>query len=167
MFKVNDTVIYDSHGVCTVRAVEPHNFIGENLEYYVLQQIAPPGNKFYVPTSNEKLVEKMRTLYSSCEINEFIMNMPDEDCVWIDDDVQRKNEYHRIISAGDRHELVRLIKTLYLHRERLSQEGKRLHAADEKFLSDAENMLYGEFAYSLDIPKDQVVEYIKEHLSAV
>ncbi len=167
MFKVNDTVVYDFHGVCTVRAVENHNFIGENLEYYVLQQITIPGNKFYVPTSNEKLVRKMRKLYSHFEIIKLIMDMSDEELIWIDDDVQRKKEYRRIISTGDRHELVRLIKTLYLHRERLSQEGKQLHIADAKFLSDAENMLYGEFAYSLDIPQDKVVEYIKEHLSAV
>ena len=142
MFKINDTIIYDSHGVCTVKAVENHNFTGENMEYYVLQQIKAAGNKFYVPTSNENLVEKMRRVYSRSEIDELILNMPDEACVWIDDDIQRKNEFRRIISGGDRHELVRLIKSLYLQREKLSQEGKRLHTSDEKFLYDAENDSY-------------------------
>lgn len=165
MFKINDTIIYDSHGVCTVKAVETHNFTGENMEYYVLQQIKAPANKFYVPTSNENLVEKMRRVYSPLEIDELILNMPDEECVWIDDDIQRKNEFRRIISGGDRHELVRLIKSLYLRREKLSKESKRLHIADEKFLSDAENMLHSEFAYSLDIPKEQVLDYIRQHLS--
>ena len=43
----------------------------------------------------------------------------------------------------------------------LMQIGKKLRSTDENYLSLAENMLFEEFAYALDIDKSEVVEYIE------
>ena len=72
-------------------------------------------------------------------------------------------KFREIISGGDREELIRLIKTLFSRRQELAQRNKRLRAADEKFLNDAENMLHDEFAYALGIKKDEVISYIRSH----
>lgn len=164
MYNVNDAVVYGSNGVCLITAIEERDFSGENVEYYILQPVGNQKNTFYVPTKNSILKNKMRSVFSRNEIDKLIGNMDRECCIWIDNDVKRKEEYRKIIEKGDRRELVRLIKTLYEKSVELSNQHKKLHSADERFLKDAENILYDEFAYSLDIPREKVVDYIKQHI---
>ncbi|MBP5362498.1 MAG: hypothetical protein J6Y71_05680, partial [Ruminococcus sp.] len=53
---------------------------------------------------------------------------------WIDNDIKRKEEYSCIIKGADKHEIIRLIKTLYLRRNELSESGKKLRSTDENYL---------------------------------
>ena len=80
-------------------------------------------------------------------------------------DMQRKAEYSRIIKDADKHEMISLIKTLYLRRKELAESGKKLRSTDENYLNLAENMLFEEFAYALDIDRSEVVEYIEKHIA--
>ena len=164
MYNVNDAVVYSSYGVCVISAIEERDFSGESVEYYVLRPVSDNKNTFYVPTSNEDLKNRMHSVCSRSEVEELISVMPDEDFIWIDNDFQRKEEYRRIIESGNRHQLIKLIKTLYIRKQKLLEQHKKLHSADERFLNDAENMLYDEFAYALGIERDAVLPYIKEHI---
>ena len=164
MYNVNDAVVYASYGVCVISAIEERDFSGENIEYYILRPVGDKKNTFYVPTSNSALKDKMRSIYSRKEVNNLISMMSDEQYIWIDNDFQRKEEYKKIIDRGDRLELVRLIKTLYEKNAELNKQHKKLRSTDEKFLREAENMLYDEFSYSLSIPREEVVDYIKRHI---
>ncbi len=160
MFNLNDAVVYASYGVCIITAIEKRDFSGENIEYYILHPVNDQKNTFYVPTSNSSLTQKMRSVFSRKEAEELIKLMPDEKFVWIDNEIQRKEAYRKIIENGSRRELVKLIKSLYIHKKILAENHKHLHSADEHFLQEAENMLYEELAYALDIPKNNVVSYI-------
>ena len=60
--------------------------------------------------------------------------------------------------------MIRLIKTVYLQRQRRVAEGKRLHLADERALQEAERILYEEIAFVMEIPPDEVVAYIEKTL---
>ncbi|MDE5771304.1 MAG: transcriptional regulator [Ruminococcus sp.] len=164
MYNVNDAVVYASYGVCVISAIEERDFSGENIKYYILRPVGDKKNTFYVPVSNSVLTGKMKSIYSRQEINRLISTMDNECCIWIDNDVKRKEEYRKIIDNGDRKELVRLIKTLYEKNIELNGQHKKLRSADEKFLRDAENILYEEFAYSLNIAREKVVDYIKQHI---
>ena len=84
--------------------------------------------------------------------------------IWIDDDTQRYETYHAILQSGDRTQLVQLIKTLYLHQQERREQKKKLHSADEKFMKEAEHLLYEEFAYVLNIKREQVVPFITEQI---
>ena len=90
--------------------------------------------------------------------------MPQEDMFWIEDESRRKEEYRRIIDSGDRRKIIGLIKTLYIHGEELAAQHKKLRSSDERFLHEAENMLYDEFAYALRLNKDEVLPYIRQHI---
>jgi transcriptional regulator, carD family protein len=160
MFNLNDAVVYSSYGVCIVSAIEKRDFSGESIEYYILRPVSDSKNTFYVPTSNSVLTNKMRSVFSRKEAEELIRTMPGEKFVWIDNELQRKDACKKIIENGNRRELVRLIKSLYTHKKILEENHKRLHSSDEHFLHDAENMLYDELAYALEIPKSEVVDYI-------
>lgn len=110
--------------------------------------------------NNENLVSKMRQILSGEEIKKLIREMPGEIFFWIEEEAARKERYQQILSDGDRTELVRMIKALYFHQQEQQKNGRRLHITDERFMKEAEKMLYEEFAYVLNIRKDQVLPFI-------
>ncbi|SEK19665.1 transcriptional regulator, CarD family [Ruminococcus sp. YRD2003] len=165
MYSIGDMVMYGTFGICKVTAIEKRDFTGEQQEYYILKHINSDKNIFYVPTNNEAALNKMHSICSKAEVDELISHMNSEELIWIDNDIKRKEEYSRIIKEADKHEIIRLIKTLYLRRKELAKSGKKLRSADENYLSLAENMLFEEFAFSLNIDRSEVVEYIEKHIA--
>ena len=165
MYSTGDIVMYGSFGICKVTAIEKRDLTGEEQEYYILKHINSEKNIFYVPINNVTALSKMHPICSKAEVDELISHMDSEELIWIDNDIKRKEEYSRIIKDADIHEIIRLIKTLYLRRKELAVSGKKLRSADENYLSLAENMLFEEFAYALDIDKSEVVEYIEKHIA--
>ena len=165
MYNVGDIVMYGTFGICKVTAIEKRDFTGEEQEYYILKHTSSEKNTFYVPLSNESALSNMHYVCSKAEVDELISHMNSEGLIWIDNDIKRKEEYSRIIKDADKHEIIRLIKTLYLRRKELAESGKKLRSTDENYLSLAENMLFEEFAYALDIDKSEVVEYIEKHIA--
>ena len=165
MYSIGDMVMYGSFGICKVTAIEKRDLTGEEQEYYILKHINFEKNIFYVPTNNDTALSKMHPICSKAEVDELISHMNSEGLIWIDNDIKRKEEYSRIIKDANKHEIIRLIKTLYLRRKELAESGKKLRSTDENYLSLAENMLFEEFAYALDIDKSEVVEYIEKHIA--
>ena len=165
MYSIGDMVMYGSFGICKVTAIEKRDLTGEEQEYYILKHINSEKNIFYVPTNNDKALSKMHRICSKAEVDELISHMNSEGLIWIDNDSKRKEEYSRIIKDADKQEIIRLIKTLYLRRKELAESGKKLRSTDENYLSLAENMLFEEFAYALDIDRSEVVEYIEKHIA--
>ena len=163
-YQVGDRVVYGIHGVCLVADVEEQRTAGEVTQYYVLQPVYDDKGKVFVPVGNERLERKMRRILSKEEIYELIQEMPSKDPIWIADDAVRKEQYRQILLAGDRRELVRLIKTLYLRQQEQSAKGKKLYKNDEKVMKEAEKMLYEEFAHVLDISPSQVLPFIMQQI---
>ena len=164
MYQVGDTVLYGAEGVCVVEDITTKDFGGEAREYYVLKPVHQDGATFYLPTCSPAAREKLRKVLSAGQIYELIRTMPDETPVWIDDENERKLKCKEIIQSGDRLKLIRLIKALYLHREELKGEGKKFHISDERFMKDAEKLLYDEFAHVLSISPEQVLPFIIEQV---
>ncbi len=164
MYNVGDVVMYGTFGICKIDSIEKRDLTGKEHEYYILRHTASDKDTFYVPTENEAAVSRMRPVCSKAEVDALISHMNSEDLIWIDNEAKRKEEYSRIIKDGDKKELIRLVKTLYLRRKEVVRNGKKLHASDENYLSLAENMLFEEFAYALGIERDEVVGYIEKHI---
>lgn len=116
-YSIGDTVTYGIHGVCRITKIENKEFMGVSNNYYVLEPIYDPRSTVFVPTENDVLMAKMKRIMSASEIYELINQMPNEADIWIDNDTDRKRRYSEIIKSGDRYALVRLIKTLYIHKE--------------------------------------------------
>ena len=165
MYNVGDIVMYGTFGICKVTAIEKRDFTGEEQEYYILKHTSSEKNTFYVPLSNESALSNMHYVCSKAEVDELITHMNSEGLIWIDNDIKRKEEYSRIIKDADKHEIIMLIKTLYLRRKELTKIGKKLRSTDENYLNLAENMLFEEFAFALDIDRSEVVEYIENHIA--
>lgn len=164
MYKVGDTIVYSDSGVCEIVGMTTRQIMDKVLEYYVLNPIYSKNSKIFVPVGNEELVDKMKDVLTKSEICSLIQEMPNSEFAWIDNNNQRKEKFKEIIKSGNRFDLVSLIRTLYLRKKGLVEEGKKLPATDEQLYKDAEKMLFEEFAYVLDIKEDEVSTFIKNEM---
>ena len=156
--------MYGTHGICKITEITEKDFMGTKKKYYVLKPINDAGATLFAPVNNEKVESKMRRILTKEEILELIETMPDEEANWIHNENERKEKYKRIITSGDRVELIKMIKALYNHKKKREEEGKHLYLSDERFFKEAERILYDEFQYVLKLQKTEVLPFIFQKL---
>lgn len=166
MFHIDDTILYGTLGICKIAEIAQKDFGGEKMDYYVLKPVYGGTSTVYVPMHNEALKEKMREVLTLEEIQAIIKEIPNEKPVWIESENERREKYREIIASGDRMELAKIIKALYLHQQKQQEKGRKLHVADERFFKDAEKMLYDEFALVLQIEPNQVLPFLLKQMKA-
>lgn len=160
MFKVKDVVVYGAQGVCEIVCIEEKRINGVSKSYFVLKPKDDRGAVFYVPTWNEKAWGKMRKVMAQKDVDALIDSMPSKTPTWIANEGERKEVYKRILASGDQAAIISMIQALYLHQKEREAEGKRLHISDEHFMKDAEQLLYNEWQYVLNLDKDGLMAYI-------
>jgi CarD family transcriptional regulator len=127
--------------------------------------VGDKGSTIFAPTDNEVVLKKMRRLLTKDEIHKLIDSMRSENAVWVENENERKELYRNILAKGDHLELIKMIKAIYAHKAEREAEGKRLHMSDERFFKDAEQILYNEFQYVLDLnDKNGLMAYIFERI---
>lgn len=164
MFQINDTVMYGHSGVCRIVDIRRENFSGKDVLYYVLKPVGNEASTIYCPVDSDKI--HIRRLLSIEEIHALVRALPESGIDWIDNDQQRREQYTQILRDGDCLQLMRLIRTLFLHRQQLLKAGRKFHQADEKLLKEAEKVLHGEFAHVLQIAPEEVAAFIMGELGA-
>ena len=102
----------------------------------------------------------MKQVLSKEEIISVIRQIAVTNVKWIDDENARKEKCRETLASGDRFEMIKMIKALYLHGQSLIDNRKKPRITDERFLKEAERILYEEFAFVLDIAFDDVVGFI-------
>lgn len=158
MFAKNDYIIYGTTGVCKITGIEKKKFNNMEREYYILKPAYYPNSTIYAPVDNNMI--NIRKIMTVKEVYDLIKTMPDNKPIWIDDINLRKEKYNEILKKGDKVELVKLIRTLYLEKEKKKNEGKKLYVGDEKIMSEAQRLLHEEFALVLNIKVDEVLPFI-------
>lgn len=160
MYQVDELIVYGNHGVCrvedvgtlTISAVDP------NRTYYTLRPAYQSAAVVYAPVENNRTV--MRAILTKEQADALIDAIPDLDAVWISNEREREAQYKAALRTCDCRELVRIIKTLYQRKTARIQSGKKVTIVDERYFRQAEEQLYGELAIALDMPKDEVGDYI-------
>jgi CarD family transcriptional regulator len=160
MFKVNDVVVYGTQGVCEIVGIDEKRIDGASKNYFVLKPKDAREAIFYVPTWNEKAWGKMRRVLTQQEVDALIDSMPDSTPIWIANENERKEAYKKILASGDQAAILSMVQALYAHKTAREAEGKRLHMSDEYFMKDAEQLLYNEWQYVLNVDKDGLMAYI-------
>ena len=159
MLDIGQTVLYGANGVCRIEDITVKSVGKQKMEYYVLKPVDSESSTLFVPTANEALVKKIRSVLSESEIRGILADRQAcED--WNDNKIVRSEHFKDIIARGDSSELVRMIRLLHLHAQQQLARGKRLHISDERFLKEAEKMVCGEFALVLNVSRDDVIELI-------
>ncbi len=165
MFQVGDLVMYGGTGVCRVKDMTETDFDGRITEtlYYILEPIYQSG-LIYVPADNQKVF--MRPVISREEAIRLIDSMPETDSkVFRSSSTQQLSKhYQEVIQSHDTTELIRMTKSIHKKKRNALKQNRRLGQIDKKYMKLAEDLLFGELACALDIPRDQVESYIEDRL---
>lgn len=166
MFETGDYVIYGSTGICKVMGVTTMNMDGipKDRLYYVLRPNGKQDGTIYTPVDNKKLV--IRKVMSKEEAEQLINDIPNIEALEIENDKLREEKYKECLKSCDNREIIRIIKTIYLRRMNRLRHGKKGTSTDERYLKAAEDGLYSELSMQLGIPKENMVDYIKERVGA-
>lgn len=162
MYEIGEVVVFGAEGLCRIEEITEKKFGKDKIKYYVLRQLDRENSVNYVPVNNEKSVSKMREVLTEGEIREIISENLPETSNWIENNRERQIAFKEIILYGDSRDLIRLVRDLHIRRKEQAARGKKLHAADERVFKDAENIVFEEIAYALNIPREQVMDFISE-----
>ena len=94
------------------------------------------------------------------EAKKLIGHIPDIPLLTFTDDKLSEQAYKECMKSNDCEELVKIIKTIYLRKQKRIQAGRKVTAVDAKYIHLAEESLYGELAVSLDMSRDEVEAYV-------
>lgn len=160
MFKKGEYVVSGNKGVCVVEDITKLDISGvdKEREYYILKPIYMSGSTVYVPVDTAD--SSLRRILSREEADRLIQGIPDIPLITIANDKLLEQEYRGCIRTNDCAELIRIIKTIYLRRQKRLEAGRKVTAVDAKYFRMAEDNLYGELAISLQIPRTEVESYI-------
>ncbi len=161
MFKINDYVICSGSGVCVLKDINKGPIEGDPKEYFILEPVNAPGNRIYVPTTQDKI--KLRKLADKDEVLSLIQNVPilEEEN---ENNRQREAKYKSIIFQLDVFNVIKLIKTLYVRTQKRLAEGKKATHTDQKYFKLATQSIHEELSLVLDIPKENIEDYILENI---
>ena len=159
MFCKGDYVLYGTTGVCRIDEITTLNLDGipKDREYYVMYP-ENSGGKIYLPVENAD--SKMRSIITKEEAQELIRKMPDIEPLKVTNEKLLKEMYQKSMKCYDCTDWVRLIKCIYFRKQSRQADGKKITSMDERYMSLAENALYGELSIALGIPRKQVLEHI-------
>jgi CarD family transcriptional regulator len=164
MYKVNDKIVYGTHGVCEVTDIGrlSMSVADRKKKYYTLRPVYQKESLIYVPVDSEKI--PMRLILTREEVEELLQEIPQLDTIWVSNEKEREYLYKQVILKGDCRELVRIIKTIYFRMQSRLEDGKKVAAVDERYFRQAEDLLYGELAYVLDMKKEEMNKFIGEYM---
>lgn len=165
MFQPGDQVLYGVHGVCRILGIEERTVDRKRVNYFVLEPLDQRGARFYVPLANQAAVAKLKRLMNRQELEALLSSEAIRQNVWIDDEAYRKQYYRELITSGDREALLAMICSVYRHKQRLIETGRKFHLCDENFLRDAEKLLSAEFSLVFEIPINQIGDYIAKRIA--
>lgn len=162
MFKVGEYVVYGNTGVCKVEGIGPLSIGSSDKDYYTLVPVYGRNSRIYAAVDSDKVV--IRPIMTRKESDALIDEMEEIGTLPIGDEKRREEIYKETMKTCDCKEWVRIIKTLYFRKMDRLSKGKKVTSSDERYLQMAEENLYGELAFSLQMPKEEVEEFMTEKI---
>ena len=167
MYEVGQLVQYGSTGVCRITEIKTQAFpdAGERL-YYVLQPLYK-SCVISIPVESDKVF--LRPIISRDEAEELIGLIPTLECPVVSGRPGRElaERYGALLKSHDCRDWVELAVSLQTKKKAQLRQKRRLGSVDERFLRQVEELLFGEFAAALDIPREKVPEYISAKVESL
>lgn len=157
-FKPNDTVMYGSHGACTMVEIAEKEFAGEKKDYYVLRPLHSGNSLYYVPLDSEMLTARMHAPLCAEELRRAIAGAVMAE--WIEEDRQRQNWFKQVLDGGNTHQLLCAHKALIARQKELSAIGKKMRAVDDRYLREIENLLFEEISLAFTVTKEELADFL-------
>lgn len=164
-YKINDTVLYGSDGVCRITEITERKIGTETLEYYILKPLYDEKSTIFVPTKNELLLSRMKRILSEEEVLSAIDTAAAADFKWVTNDTERNVDCREVIESGVLADIITILKALYIHRENQASCGKRLRVSDERLLKKAEKIVFDQIALVLGIDRKSARKFLEDKLN--
>lgn len=168
MYKAETLILYGKTGVCRVEGTTSMTMHGEKTPrpYYVLRPLYQKGT-ILVPVEHvESGRLNTRPIMSRSQAQSFIKSLPGlrAEPYYNQSLSQLREHYRQQFGSCTGQELALLISSIYLKKREVERSRKKFSAVDQQFLDEAENLLFGELAASLNIGRDEVKSYIDKTL---
>ena len=165
MFQIGELVVYGSTGVCRVEEIAGLDQPGRDREkrYYLLKPLWQDG-VIYAPVDSAKV--PMRPVMGRAEAEALIDRMPDIPAASCRGNTAQAlaQQYQSAVRDGGHQALIQMMKAIHHKRGVAESKNRRLGMIDERYMKQAERMLYGELATALEIGYDDVEDYIAARL---
>lgn len=165
MYNIGDLVFYGKTGVCRVEEITKMSSaaFSEDQDYYILKPMYQEC-KISIPVNNKSIF--IRPIATREEVLAMIDQIPgiNAEAFYCHNLNQLKEHYREIMATHDCMRMIELTISVYNKRREAIANKKKLGAVDERFMKEAEELVYGEFAAALEMPKDEVIELIRSRL---
>ena len=164
MYEIGQYIIYGCEGVCRVEKIGPVEVKGaqKGVDYYTLSSLYQHG-RIYVPVDSPVFSRPVMTRQEAKLLIEDIPNIPYE--IFENNNPRLLGEHYQgYLKSNDCRELLKLIRAIRAKRLAAAEKGRKLGQVDERSYKQAEDKLHGELAVSLDIPVEDVRQFIIDAL---
>ena len=164
MFQAGELIVYGSSGVYRVLRVGSIEIKGcEGRVYYTMEPVFGSGTS-YVPVDTNVFMRRVMTVE---EANVLIDSIPEIRGEEFSDSNPKavKEHYSASIKSHNCAELLGVIKEIWHKSELAKQRNKKLSRIEQQYMEQAEELVYGELSVALDIPREQVTDYIHKRLA--
>ncbi len=165
MYKINDLIVYGKTGVCKITDITvPENIsLDRNQLYYVLQPLYQ-DYLIYTPVNTKVF---MRPIISAEDAERLIEMIPTTQAeAYYNGHIQALSQhYAAIIEAYNCEDLIELTMSIYAKEQVFKQQKRKLGQIDQRYMKQAEELLFGEIAVALDMPIDEVQKYIASRVA--
>lgn len=165
MFEVNDKVVYGVVGVCEIEDIGKPPIKGIDKDYYFLQPVYDSKGIIYSPVDSTKvmirsvidkdtcikLIERAKYCKKDNELNEPVHPM----------------KYDEMVKSQSLLQLMHLVRALFNIKNERAKELRRMKSADNRMLTTARKLLYGEIAEVMGKDYDEISEEMDSYLSVV
>ncbi len=160
MFSIGEYVVYGTNGICQVTDIKKLDLMGANneREYYVLQSTRGKGNQSFVPVDSDKVL--LRLVIDKQDAKDLIENIPMIDGLGELDDKSREIRYKEIAKSCECRQWISMIKTIYFRKQERLAQGKKMTATDERYMRLAQDNLFEELCFALDMDKNAMEERV-------
>ncbi|MBE6944767.1 MAG: hypothetical protein E7459_01600 [Ruminococcaceae bacterium] len=157
MYQTGDLIVYGGNGVCRVESIETDG--KDRRRYYTLQPLYQ-SCQILTPVDNPKVF--IRPIISKDEAEEIIRQIPQiqPQPFYTRTPRELSEHYEAQLKTYDCRTLVTMIMSIYRKRQETQSNRRRLGVVDENYYRRAQELLHCELAAALEIPKEQVPEYI-------
>ena len=158
MYEVGDLVVYGRTGVCRVERIDRQG----KQEFYALKPLYQNCD-IYTPVNGKVFI---RPVISKEEAHRLIDLIPTVEVEVCESKALRElaEHYQSAIDSHDCQDLIEMTMSLYAKKKAVEGRKRKFGAVDERFMKEGEELLFGELAAALEIPVEEVQQYIAERL---
>ncbi|MCC8122141.1 MAG: CarD family transcriptional regulator [Oscillospiraceae bacterium] len=167
MYQVGAYVFYGNTGVCEVVDISQQTTQGSEQaqSYYVLKPLHQEC-MIYTPVNNTKVF--MRPIISREEANRLIDRIPHIHAQPYHNHVlsQLTEHYKEGIRSHDCENLLEMTMSIYAKKRLMQEQKRKFGAVDERFMKQAEDLLFNELSAALGMLREEVPDYIASRVEA-